>query len=248
MNTTHVNPEEIRKIQDTTRILINVLIDCSLRKSYAEQLKVLKPNERYSAYGYKGRELEGIIGLRYIIYLDYIQSLMNMVFDSDDRVSSIKNIAEKLKKKEIKEYFLEERNKTKIDYSILPNENAEYNESDEYWDAFLQQQQWQHYIDLYNNIIKNYSIIESNSRFHELKSIRDKIVSHYEISRKDDTARLYQIDDMDISWNDIEKLYEIANKLIIDVYGFIFGSYYELRNVFKTQNDMACSIINKFQD
>jgi hypothetical protein len=239
--------DETDKLEDNAKGLIDIILSCSLRKAYIDELFTRKiKKEIINPTSINQFEVEGINALKYILFLDFAQSIANVTYDDDDKSVSIKNIMKKLQRDDIKMYYLSKR--TEIDINKIDIDTDSDSNTDKYFIELLTEDKKKHYDDVYNDLIKTWDIINEKAEYLKLKTLRDKVISHYELKNNNGKRRLIEISDIGVHWQTCIDLFNGIFPMTVNIYSFIFGSYYKLGNIITLQSNWAKSISDHFME
>ena len=137
--------------------------------------------------------------------------------------------------KEFKEHYL--KKVANIDTNRI--DVVEDSDSDDYILHIMKEKTIMHYNTLYDRVLKTWKDINADAEFEKMRNIRDKIMSHNEIKSFEGKRRLFALSDIKVNWKDSIRLFESILKMTVDIYGFVFRSYYKLDNIINMQGNWA---------
>jgi hypothetical protein len=233
---------DVLTLTGDVKILMDSFLMCSLKKSYVSNFLELKISDKYSEFGYRGKEVDGINTLRYLLLIDFVLALSKIFFDNDRRVVSIKKICDSLHQKEIQKQLLEDRK-----LGIL--QTFEFTETDGNT-TFIKKQtdeMFSHYEQLFTDISLLYNSMKIDRNYLKIEQIRNKIAAHSEVLDNSGIRQNYSISDIGINWKETIRFYEDIKSITIKIYQIVTGSYYSLSNVYLHNDQLASSLTNHFK-
>ena len=230
--------DDVQRFEKSSRSLIDIILACGLRKAYVEEFLGKRLQKELDDVVANPHAMEAMNALRLILLMDFVQSLANATFDIDRRSVSIHNIMSKLERADYKRYYLSKR--SDIDAGSTDSRPKNVGRHDTSLKDY--EDKVERYRSLHDQIQTKWKTIKDDPAFADIKKIRNKVIAHFELNNTDPNAKLVELSDIGMNWRDSLRLFDAILDLSVDIYAFVLGSHYVLKNVLQLQRNWAQSI------
>lgn len=220
---------QLIKIQTLTDITINKFIDSFLKWAFI--LPLLRDQSTIDFLKIRPNGPFGIKFLRLELYLSFLQTLSNVISDSNKRAASISNIIRHVKKNGTKDLL-----RSAFSAPMSRERFVFVGGFSEEWKDRHVSRKIQEYQEENETLFdKNFDqVINSAEAFLEsvlvskVRNVRNKTISHYELRSDDGQLRLFSIEDLGLTWDDGINLYRTAKPIIEDLGLYIRSTGYAI--------------------
>lgn len=166
----------------------------------------------------------GLERLQETLLLALIERIVNMIQDTDPRTASLFNVVKLIEDKQLK---------TALEEQFCKEENRK-----------------KEFEDKYQKIKEDTDNLIKSELGQKLRKVRDKIISHYEMTLEVKELRPFKPNDFGLNWGDTEKYMSEAEPIIFDSVYLINRGFYYLEDFKKSHTKISqefwktCQLIN----
>lgn len=226
----------LKRAIEESMLLQDIFLDCSLRKEYFSAIR----NLQFGDGGSRDAAI-GITGLQYVLFLDYLVALHNVVCERGKNAASLPKIVERLKDKEIID-TLHSRwsDPTHLNLEALDDDTDQKELSEMVARRKLDDLEAER-----TEIIENWDNIQRSARYQAINDARNKVIAHRQIARDGSGARLYSLREFGVRADEAVSLCDEVEPIIIRLPVLLHGQFRPLKSERPIQRRMASLVAKR---
>lgn len=214
--------DDVRKVRAYSRAVASIYIDADFKRALVgpaidDQTVIDRCNESGA-----GRALDF---LQILLYLDLIKDAVAITCDRDSRSASLYNLMRLLANDDL-------RATIQTDYCAPAWGGPPRDEAMKEVRAAVQAERRprleSQFEDKYAALAKGVEEMLAEPETEKLRTARNKLIAHYEVTAAGEEPRLVRLADLDLNWGDAERLLDSAEPLVFETEMLVSGASYAL--------------------
>jgi len=226
-----MNRKRIDKLEGHVKALLTLLI-----QAYSQFL-FLRPMlgnlSLITRIGIEGKAA-GFERLREILYWSFIQELIKVCDDADDRTPSIRRILEELSDPQtlgaVENKYVQMLPRIRLVNGVVHDTYGPHEE----------EQGKKHFASLYSRVTKNTEELLGSLAFKSFRDVRHKLIAHNELRKTEDGYDFFDITPLKITYGQERILLEKAREVIDDLNSIVRNASFDWDSLLTSEHKDAC--------